>query len=111
MLEKSNGLTPAFERTISRFTFYCGCLCSIIFLDESGDLGFDFTKLGTTKYFVVTVLALPSAVAKRAMEKAVERTIKNKINQGRTDHGPLELKGAKATAAVKTFFYRHLSPV
>jgi hypothetical protein len=25
-----------------------------IFMDESGDLGFDFTKKATTKYFVMT---------------------------------------------------------
>ncbi len=27
-----------------------------IFMDESGDLGFDFDKSGTTNYFVITLL-------------------------------------------------------
>jgi hypothetical protein len=53
-----------------------------LFLDESGDLGFDFDKPGTTKYFVVTVLLLPSATAKRAMEKAVARTVKMPTSGG-----------------------------
>ena len=39
-----------------------------IFLDESGDLGFDFTKKRTTKYFVVTLLFVDE---KRPIEKVV----------------------------------------
>jgi hypothetical protein len=39
-----------------------------IFLDESGDLGFDFLKRKTTKYFIVTVLFCNS---KRPIEKCV----------------------------------------
>jgi hypothetical protein len=80
-----------------------------LFLDESGDLGFDFDKPGTTKYFVVTVLALPSAAAKRAMEKAVERTMKAKIRRGKKREPTVELKGSKAVRAVKTHFYKQLS--
>jgi hypothetical protein len=40
-----------------------------IFLDESGDLGFDFSKKGTTKYFVITFLF---AHNKRSIEKIVK---------------------------------------
>lgn len=76
-----------------------------LFLDESGDLGFDFDKPGTTRYFVVTVLALPSASAKRAMEKAVKRTVKAKIHGGRKHEPTSELKGSKAVRAVKQHFY------
>jgi hypothetical protein len=77
-----------------------------LFLDESGDLGFDFSKPGTTKYFVVTVLLLPSAASKRAMEKAVERTVKLKVRHGKKRAPLIELKGSKATRSVKTYFYR-----
>ncbi len=41
-----------------------------IFLDESGDLGFDFNKKRTTKYFVVTVLFVDQ---KRPIEKLVRK--------------------------------------
>ena len=40
-----------------------------IFLDESGDLGFDFSKKRTTKYFVITVLF---TLNKRPIEKCVK---------------------------------------
>ncbi len=82
-----------------------------LFLDESGDLGFDFNKPGTTKYFVETVLSLPSTEAKRAMEKAVERTLKNKISVNRKDRGGLELKGAKTDFHVKQYFLRQCEKI
>src|SRR3989339_265444 len=42
-----------------------------IFLDESGDLGFDFSKKKTSKIFVITVLF---AENKRPIEKIVKKT-------------------------------------
>lgn len=41
-----------------------------IFLDESGDLGFDFTKSRTSKYFVITCLFVDE---KRPIEKLVSK--------------------------------------
>lgn len=80
-----------------------------LFLDESGDLGFDFNKPGTTKYFVETVLLLPDTAAKHAMEKAVERTVKAKIHRGKKRESAGELKGSKAVRAVKKHFYAQIS--
>lgn len=39
-------------------------------MDESGDLGFDFTKEGTTKHFIITLLF---AKNKRPIEKCVRK--------------------------------------
>lgn len=44
---------------------------SYIFLDESGDLGFDFQKKKTSKVFVITCLFVEN---KRSMEKIVRKT-------------------------------------
>ena len=41
---------------------------SYIFLDESGDLGFDFTKSRTTKFFIITFLFCDN---KRPIEKLI----------------------------------------
>lgn len=46
---------------------------SYIFLDESGDLGFDFSKKRTTKFFVITFLFVKS---KRSIEKIVSKAHK-----------------------------------
>ena len=42
-----------------------------IFLDESGDLGFDFSKKRTSKYFIITCLLVNN---KRVIEKTVAKT-------------------------------------
>lgn len=44
---------------------------SYLFLDESGDLGFDFSKKGTSKVFVITCLFTEN---KRLIEKIVKKT-------------------------------------
>lgn len=45
-----------------------------IFLDESGDLGFDFTKKKTSKYFVITFLF---AENKSPIERVIRKIFKN----------------------------------
>jgi hypothetical protein len=80
-----------------------------IYLDESGDLGFDFSKPKTTKNFVITLLVCDDQSANIQFEKAVRRTLKNKLNRkkgkSRFVH---ELKGNATTFAVKEYFYRQL---
>ena len=79
-----------------------------IYLDESGDLGFDFTKK-TSKKFVVTLLVCNSARARKAFEKAVRRTLKNKLNRGKKKTRiVVELKGTKTTLQVKQYFLGHV---
>ena len=43
---------------------------SYIFMDESGDLGFDFTKKGTSQYFLITFLFSSN---KRGIDKCVKK--------------------------------------
>lgn len=78
----------------------------VIFLDESGDLGFDFTKAKTTKKFVITLLVCETKDSIDGFKKAVRRTLKNKLNQKK--HKISELKGTKTTIAVKEYFYRQI---
>jgi hypothetical protein len=71
-------------------------------LDESGDVGFDFDKASTTSYFVVTLLLVRGEKNRKAMDKGVERTLKNKVNVGKTKKkSENELKGAKTALPVK----------
>jgi len=81
----------------------------IIFLDESGDLGFDFSKTGTSQKFVVTLLICNSGDVQAGFRKAVRRTLKNKLNRGkkktRTIH---ELKGTNTSFPIKEYFYRNV---
>ena len=78
-----------------------------VFLDESGGLGFDFTKGGTTRFFVICLLVVPTTADYRSLAKAVERTIRNKLHKGQRPKQPTqELKGSKTDRAVVEYFYR-----
>lgn len=81
----------------------------IVFLDESGDLGFDLSKRGTSRKFVITLLVCRDETVVRGIRTAVRRTLKNKLNHkkkgGRIIH---ELKGTGTTLAIKKYWYRHM---
>jgi len=79
-----------------------------IYLDESGDLGFDFSKPKTTSYFVITILVIESPLTNRKIEKGIERTLKNKVNYGGKKNLALELKGSMTGIEVKKYFYRQI---
>ncbi len=79
----------------------------IIFLDESGDLGFDFSKPKTSRKFVITLLICEDAAAMDGFRRGVRRTLKNKLNKRKNSFQ--ELKGSSTSLAIKTYFYRHVS--
>jgi hypothetical protein len=83
----------------------------IIYLDESGDLGFDFSKRKTSKKFVITLLVCDGKGAADMFRKAVRRTLKNKLQRKHNRHSKSisELKGAKTSLETKKYFYRNLS--
>jgi hypothetical protein len=81
-----------------------------IFLDESGDLGLELSKPGTSQHFVITLLLTAMQGVRRGIEKAIERTIRNKIRKGKKGKiTTLELKGTNTSLEVKQYFYRQVS--
>lgn len=80
-----------------------------IYLDESGDLGFDFRKKKTTKKFVITLLVCNTVTAKKEIDKAVRRTLKNKLNRKKKNSRFItELKGTGTTIEIKKYFLRNV---
>lgn len=80
-----------------------------IYLDESGDLGFDFSKAKTSQYFVITILVCHHKQVVDGMTTAVKRTLKNKLNHKKQNKRVVtELKGSETTLTVKEYFARHL---
>ena len=51
-----------------------------LYLDESGDLGFDFVNKKPSKFFTVTILALSSQQANRQLINTVKLTLRRKLN-------------------------------
>jgi hypothetical protein len=83
----------------------------ILYLDESGDLGFDFVKTHTSKKFVITLLVCDGKMTADGFRKAVRRTLKNKLNQRKSGRRVVyELKGSNTTRKIKEYFYHNLPP-
>lgn len=75
----------------------------IIYLDESGDLGFDFTLAKTSRFFVMSLLVCEDAAVSQQIITAVKRTIKHKLG-----NRVKELKGSNTSLMVKKYFLAHM---
>ena len=76
-----------------------------LYLDESGDLGFDFVNKKPSKFFTVTILALSSQDNNRKLIRAAKITLRRKLNNPK-HHKRIacELKGTGTTMEVKKIF-------
>lgn len=80
-----------------------------IFLDESGDLGFDFAKPGTSAYLTITILICQNEESSAKIRQAVKKTLKNKLNHKKSSiRANKELKGESTTLEIKKYFYSKL---
>lgn len=77
-----------------------------LFLDESGDLGFNFDVKKPSKKFVITILVAGQQIG---IKSAVNRTLKNKLRHKKKNRFIEELKGANTTMGIKQYFYRQIS--
>lgn len=77
-----------------------------LYLDESGDLGFDFFGKKPSKFFTIAVLAVRGVGNNRRIINAVKKTLKRKLK-----NEDAELKGTKTKIEVKNYFYRQAAAV
>lgn len=81
-----------------------------LYLDESGDLGFDFENKNPSKFFVITLLAVNEAKSIKIMNKAIERTLDKKLNHRKKRQRVIaELKGNATTLEIKKYFLNYLN--
>lgn len=78
-----------------------------LYVDESGDLGFDFFAKHPSKYFTVCLLLVRGSEHNRAILSAVNKTVRRKLPPRDTS----ELKGTRTSFEVKQYFYRLLQDV
>ena len=78
-----------------------------LYLDESGDLGFDFITKKPSKFFTVAVLSIQGRDNNRTLINAVKHTLKRKM--GRKNHVGFELKGSKISLEIKKYLYEQIA--
>ena len=83
-----------------------------LYLDESGDLGFDFVNKKGSKFFTLTILALSSVSANRELNRAIKKTLSRKLNpRNKRKRIVQELKGSSTTIEVKEYFYQQVKGI
>jgi hypothetical protein len=80
-----------------------------LYLDESGDTGFDFINKKPSKFFTITILAISDTKQNRKLIKAVKKTIGIKLNRKNRSYS--ELKGATTVLAVKKYFFNQVKDI
>jgi len=80
-----------------------------LYLDESGDLGFDFENKKPSKFFTIAILAIQGVDKNRRLIKAVEKTIKRKLNYKKNKKRLIcEIKGASTIFPIKEYFFNQI---
>ncbi len=78
-----------------------------LYLDESGDLGFDFQTKRPSEFFTVAIVAVKGYENNCALINAVKKTRRRKLYK---KHGS-ELKGSSTSFEIKRYFYNMVSSI
>ena len=77
-----------------------------LYLDESGDLGFDFITKKPSRFFTIAVLVIKGQENNRVIINAVKHTIKRKLRKKKlSKKSSYELKGSKISFEIKKYLY------
>lgn len=80
-----------------------------LYLDESGDLGFDFETKRPSRFFVITLLAVSTPKSIKMLNKAVNRTLEKKLNYKKKNQRIVtELKGSATSLTIKQYFLNYI---
>lgn len=71
----------------------------IIYLDESGDLGFDFQNTKTSQFLVIVLLVCYDQDSNENALRAIKKTLKSKVSKNTN-----ELKGSALALPIKKYF-------
>jgi len=78
-----------------------------IYLDESGDLGFNFKK-ESSSHFVITLLVCENSSTVFSFKTAVKHTVNRKLMKSTKTNVPKELKSTQSLLNVKKYFLDNL---
>jgi len=81
-----------------------------LYLDESGDLGFDPEKKGRSNYFTICVLAISTVTRNQSIASAVRKTVRRKLTPRRKrKRSVAEFKGSSTSLEIKEYFFRQVT--
>ncbi|MDR1997752.1 MAG: DUF3800 domain-containing protein [Candidatus Margulisbacteria bacterium] len=83
-----------------------------LYLDESGDLGFDFKNKRPSKYFTITILCFQGTDLKNKLGYAAKKTLARKLNPKKHRKCIIEeLKGAHTKLDIKKYLFNQIRDI
>ncbi len=83
-----------------------------LYLDESGDMGFDFVNKKPSRFFTICILVVKGMESRKRIVKMIERTLRRKLNpRNKRKRFVQELKASSTTLSIKEYFYRNIRDV
>ncbi len=79
-----------------------------IFLDESGDLGFNTALIGSSRFFIIGLLVCENLSTLQVVRLAIKNTLKQKINH-KAKTPKSELKGKELRFTVMEYFFKQIN--
>ena len=79
-----------------------------LYLDESGDLGFDFVNKKPSQYFVICILATNHRETNQQFKYATRKTLKRKLNLNNSKRLKNELKGVGTSLHIKQYAWEQI---
>jgi hypothetical protein len=79
-----------------------------LYLDESGDLGFDFTNRGPSHFFTICILVINQRESFKKIQKGVKKTLFRKLNKSQKKSRIYEVKGNSTSIEVKKYFWKQI---
>ena len=80
----------------------------LAFLDEAGDLGFDFENKSPSTHFCITLLLCKNKKTFLNIRSAVKKTLSRKLFSKKSKRKIQELKGYETDLNIKKYFYTQL---
>ena len=82
-----------------------------LYLDESGDLGFDFAHKRPSNFFTISILAIQGVDKNRDFINAIKKTVKRKFIKKKKSIDNIELKGYGTSIDIKKYFYEQVKDI
>ncbi len=78
-----------------------------LYIDESGDLGFDFERKNPSRFFTLCIMVINHRDEYKKIARAVKKTLHKKLNYPKKAIHP-ELKGSKDSIRIKRYFWHQI---
>jgi len=79
-----------------------------VYLDESGDLWFDFENKSPSDFFTITIVIIKGVQTNKSLKKEIKIVIKRKLNTKKSKRNVSEIKWSRTNISIKKYLYKRI---